>query len=165
MKIKIINETLKKMHKLKTLILFTAVVAVGTLYSCGGGDSNDDPKTEKELTIEALSGTWNLDASSSQFANTGIDGSGISVTISQTGFTLTGNITDYVSEGTFTIAEDGTLANPAVTIASSEVELDGTVSISLNSAKDSITVSFATKAADARISGLGAFVLVFKKAS
>ena len=152
------------MHKIKTLILFAAVVSVGILSSCGG-DGGDDPKSDQELTLEALEGTWNLDAASSQFGN-GLDGDAVaSVTISSTGFTLGGDIAGYVDSGSFTVAEDGTLSSPSVNITSQELALDGDVSISLNSAKTQITVSFETVPSEGRVSGTGSFVLVFVKAS
>lgn len=152
------------MKLLKNLTLFALVLSIGALWSCNP-DDGDDPQTPQELTLEALQGTWNLDASTSQLANTGIDGSGISVTITSTGFTLSGDLTSYLDKVSYSVNEDGELESPSVNITSSDIELDGDVSVSLNGAMDTLTVSFSTKLAEGRVDGLGDFKLVFVKAS
>lgn len=152
------------MRRIQNLFLFALALSLTTLISCGES-GGDDPKSEKELTLEALAGTWTLDGSASQFANTGLDGSGTTVVITETGFSIDGSLKEYVSQGSFTVTEEGTLSAGGVTIASSSIELDGDVSVSLNAAKTQLTVSFNTKQASGRVNGIGAFVLVFVKAS
>ncbi|RED93415.1 hypothetical protein [Marinoscillum furvescens] len=152
------------MRKIQNLFLFALVISTALFTACGES-GGDDPKSEKELTLEALAGTWTLDGSASQFANTGLDGSGTTVVISETGFTIDGGLKEYVSQGSFSVTEEGTLSAGAVTIASTSIELDGDVSVSLNAAKTQITVSFNTKQSEGRVNGIGAFVLVFVKAS
>lgn len=152
------------MRKLKAMILFAAVVSVSILASCGGGDDPAGP-TDQELTVEALSGTWSLDATESSFANTGLDGSGTTVTVSATGISISGGLASYVSNVSFTVDENGALTSGGATIASTEIELDGNVSVSIYPALDTITVLFSTKEKAARVAGIGTFKLIFKKAS
>ncbi len=151
------------MKILRNLTLFSLLAAFVTLYSCGE-DGGTDVKSDQELTIEALSGTWNVNGSSSQFGNLPDDALS-SVTITSTGFSLSGDITSVVDGGTFTVSEEGTLTNPSVNITSADVEVDGDVTVSLNAAKTKLTVSFTTVAKDARVSGTGSFVIVLDKAS
>ncbi|MEQ9302810.1 MAG: hypothetical protein RJQ14_02760 [Marinoscillum sp.] len=151
------------MNKFKSLFLLALVALVSITISCGEKD-NPEP-TEKEVLLEALAGTWTLDASASQFANTELDGSGISVTFTETGFSLTGDITAYVSGGSYTVTEAGAISDVSVSIpASTNLEISGSPSFSVNGAKSTITIVFSTKEADGRVSGLGDYKLVFNKA-
>ncbi|MEQ8472609.1 MAG: hypothetical protein RIC35_15565 [Marinoscillum sp.] len=148
----------------KSLSLLALVTLVSITISCGPGD--DDGPTDKEVLVEALTGSWTLDASNSQFANTELDGSGIGVTFSETGFSLSGGITTYVSGGTYTVTDAGAITDVAVNIAASnDLELKGTPSFTINGAKDTITIVFSTQEASGRVSGLGDYKLVFNKAS
>lgn len=153
------------MKSLRQLLLLSMVAAICVITSCGKDGGSDDVKTEKELVIEALAGTWNLDAGASMFANTGLDGSGISVTFTETGFSLTGDIVTYVSGGSYTVSEEGTLSDVSVDIAAEGLELSGDATVTINDAKDQITVTFSTQESESRVSGLGDFKFVFNKAS
>ncbi|REE00141.1 hypothetical protein [Marinoscillum furvescens] len=148
---------------LKNRIYTLSLCLLLSLFFASCGSSSDDPKTAQELTIEALQGTWTLDASQSVFANTGLDGSDLTVNISETGFTLSGSITSYVSGGTYTVSEAGALADLAVALESADLELSGNPSIQINDALTQITVAFSTKQADSRVAGLGEFKFVFVK--
>lgn len=152
------------MKILRNLTLFSLLAAFVTLYSCGE-DGGTDVKSDQELTIEALSGTWNVNSSSSQFGTGLPDDAITSVTITSTGFSLVGDITQVVDGGSFTVSEEGALTSPSVNITSADVEVDGDVTVSLNAAKTKLTVSFTTVAKDARVSGTGSFVIVLDKAS
>jgi hypothetical protein len=152
---------MKYLNNLKIVAAFAVLLA---FISCGGDDSNPDPQpTAKELTIEALAGTWTLDAAASELANTGLDGAGVSVTFTEVGFTMTGGITAYASGGTYVIDEAGSITAPVVTITSTEIMLDGTPTVVLNGTKDQITISFTTSEAAGRVDGIGTFRLVFNK--
>lgn len=150
------------MRNLKLLFLFAAIVAVGVVSSCGdsGGDT---PKSDQELTIEALSGSWTLNTGSSTFGNL-TDTPTATVSVSSTGVSITdGTLSDYVSSISFTVSDAGALTGASATLASNEITLSGDVTASINDALDKITVSFSTEAA--RMAGTGSFVLVFDKAS
>ncbi|MEQ8472851.1 MAG: hypothetical protein RIC35_16785 [Marinoscillum sp.] len=151
------------MKMIKMMILFAAVLSVGVLSSCGGGDG-DDPKSDKEILLEALVGTWNIDASASQFANTELDGSGISATFSETGFQVTG-LADYCTGGSYTVSDAGAITSVDVNGLPAELTLDGTPTATVNSAKTTITIVFSTQEAGGRTNGLGDWKLVFNKAS
>ena len=136
------------------------LVAVATLLvsSCGSKDSDPDPSAQ-ELTIEALSGDWGID-SSSQLGNLTIDGSASTVSIFETGFTITGDLQEYVSAGTFTVNEEGGFENIEVEV-SSTLNVSSAPTVSLNSARTQLTVEFETTAA--RVSGLGNYTLILVK--
>lgn len=152
------------MKHLKNLVLLNILAVVGVLISCGDGGGSDEP-SDKEVTLEALKGSWSLDTSS-DLLDSGVDPSAVSVTVTSTGFTLTG-LESYVTGGSFTVAEDGSLTDGSVSVnESGDLSLvDGTSSIQMNS-NSKITVMFETTAADdGRISGVGVWTLVFVKAS
>lgn len=151
------------MRLLKNLTLLIALVAVGVLVSCGNGGGSEEP-SDKEVTLEALQGDWSLDGSS-DLLDSGVDPSTVGVTVTSSDFTLTG-LQDYVTGGTFTVADDGSLTDASVTVDSSgELALvEGTSSIMMNSPTE-ITVEFETEpAGDGRVSGVGVWTLVFVKA-
>lgn len=150
------------MRNLKFMFLFAAIVAVSVVSSCGGGDG-DDPKSDKEITVEALTGDWTLNTGSSTFGNL-TDTPTATVSVSSAGINITGGtLSEYVSGVSFTVSDAGTLTGASATLASSEITLDGDVTASINDALDKITVSFSTAAA--RTAGTGSFTLVFDKAS
>jgi len=151
------------MKILRNLTLLSLLAAFVTLYSCG--ESEPDVKSDQELTIEALSGTWNVNTGSTQLGTGLADDAITSVTITSTGFSLEGDITAVVDGGSFTVAESGALENGSVNITSADLALDGDVTVSLNSAKTQLTVSFTTVVKDARVSGSGSFSIVMTKAS
>lgn len=148
--------------KTKQLLLFAAMVMMLATISCNK-DGKDDGETDKEITISALKGTWALDIATSFFGNTGIDASDLTVTFAETGYSFTGEITTYVSGGTYTVADDGSISEVTVDMVPSNIELDGTAQVSLNDAMDEIQVVFSVKEKTARINGLGDYQLVFKK--
>ena len=151
------------MKILRNLTLLSLLAAFVTLYSCGGG--GEDEPTEQEITLEALKGTWNVNVSRTSFGTGLADDAITSVTITSSGFTLEGDITQVVNGGSFTVSEDGTLSNPSVNITSADLALDGDVNVSLNSTKTELTILFSTVVKDARVSGTGSFVIVLDKAS
>ncbi len=154
-----------KIIKSLTLVLLASIVT--TLVSCKKDDDGDDTQTPKEILLADLDGTWNLDAANSQLANiSDIDANSVSATFGETGFTLTGEITDFVEEtGTYSISDEGAFSNVVVAISGTDLELSGTPNLTINSANDQITISFSTTEASGRVSGLGDYILVFVKAS
>ncbi len=150
------------MRNLKLMMLFAAVIAVSVMSSCGDG-GGDDPKSDKELVEEALTGSWTLNTSESDFANL-TETPTATVTVSSAGVSITdGTLSDYVSQISYSVSEAGVMVPSGATLGSNEITLDGDVSVSINDALDKITVSFATQAA--RVSGVGTFKLVFDKTS
>ncbi|WP_258097947.1 hypothetical protein [Marinoscillum pacificum] len=152
------------MKILKNLALAFLVSFAVVLVSCGD-KGGDDPQTAKEILLEDLQGSWSLDAGASLLANLDINTDGIGATFTETGFTLSGAITSYVENGTYTISDAGAISSVEVTVKPTDLALDGTADVSINSTNDVITVEFSTKLADGRIDGLGDFKLVFNKAS
>lgn len=152
------------MKNLKNLAFAFLVSFTAILVACGDKGGGDDPQTAKEILLEDLQGTWTLDAGASVLANLDINTSGISATFTETGFTLSGAITTYVENGTYTITDAGAITSVDVTIKATDLALDGSATASVNSTNDQITVEFSTKLAEGRVSGLGEFKLVFTKA-
>lgn len=148
------------MKNLKKQPLFVAAFAlIFVLVSCGGDDGNSPTETEKDIVLSALKGTWTINSSSS-FGNTGLDGSGSSVTFTETGFSFSGSVTDYVSGGSYTVNEDGSFTDVAVVIVSEAITLNGDPVLSMNSDKTQITITFSTVEAEGRVSGLGDYLVV-----
>jgi hypothetical protein len=151
------------MRNLKSMFLFAAIVAVSVFSSCGP-DDNGETKTDKEITAEALVGSWSLNVSESQFGDNITDDLTATVTVSETNVDITaGTLMDYVSSVSFAIQDNGTLLGVMATIEKEDIELDGDVTVSINDALTKITVSFSTAAA--RVAGTGSWTLVFDKAS
>ncbi len=148
------------MKNLRILSLAFMMVAILGVIAC---KSDDAEPTDQELTEEALSGTWTLNTSSSEFANL-VESPDATVTVSATGISITGGLAAYVSSISFTVSETGSLSGANAVIASSEIEITGDVTATINDSLDMITVSFATSPT-ARVAGTGTFKLVFDKAS
>ncbi len=148
------------MKNLRILSLAFMMVAFLGVISC---KSDDAEPTDQELTEEALSGTWTLNTSSSDFANL-VETPDATVTVTATGITITGGLAAYVSNISYSVSETGSLTGADATIASSEIEISGDVTATINDSLDMITVSFATSPT-ARVAGTGTFKLVFDKAS
>ncbi|MEQ9302425.1 MAG: hypothetical protein RJQ14_00805 [Marinoscillum sp.] len=149
------------MKNLKKQPLFVAAFAlIFVLVSCGGDDGNSPTETEKDIVLSALKGTWAINSSSSSFGNTGLDGSGSSVTFTETGFSFTGPVTDYVSGGSYTVIEDGSFTDLEVVIVSEAITLNGDPVLTMNNDKTQITITFSTVEAEGRVSGLGDYLVV-----
>lgn len=153
------------MKTFKNLLILAFLTASMVFISCGKDGGGDDEPTQRELILEALSGSWAIDGSASNFANTGLDGSTTEATFSATGFTLTGGVADYSSGGSYVISETGTFTEVDVTVVSSDLQLEaGTASVSINAALNQVTVSFTTsEASTGRVGGLGSFNLLFNQ--
>lgn len=149
------------MKTIRTLAFASLVVFAAGLIACGG-DKKDDPLTGKEVLLADLEGTWTLDAANSQLANLDINTSGIGATFGETSFTLTGEITTYVSGGSYTISEEGVITAVDVDIEITDLELLEN-SLDVSFANDKVTVEFSTQVSEARVNGLGDFVLIFTK--
>jgi len=149
-------------HVRNSFFLF-ALVSLVVFASCGPDDTKKDEDTPQELTIAALTGNWTLNASSSLFGNLP-EAPSASVTVSSAGVSITGDLADYVTAVSFTVAEDGSLTGANATVAGSDIKLvAGSASASINAALNQVTVEFETEAA--RIAGTGDFKLVFDKAA
>ncbi|MEQ9307220.1 MAG: hypothetical protein RJQ14_25120 [Marinoscillum sp.] len=146
----------------KSFVLVVCVTLLAFISSCG--DDGNDTQTPKEVTIEALKGSWAMSADS-ELANLTIDPSTVGISISETGFSLSGDITSYVDGGSFTVDESGSLTDISVNITNSDLELDGSPAVKVENEVSKITVSFTAKQSSSRVSGIGAFVLVMVKAS
>lgn len=142
------------------LVVCVALLAFST--SCG--EDGNDTKTPKEVTIESLKGEWSL-STDSELANLTVDPSTVGITITETGFSLTGDITTYVDGGSFTVDESGNLTDLSVNITNADLEIDGAPTVKVENEVSKITVSFTAKQSSSRVSGVGAFVLVMVKAS
>ncbi|HCX21418.1 MAG: hypothetical protein CMB80_17570 [Flammeovirgaceae bacterium] len=148
----------------KNLAFALVIIFAAGLISCG--ENEPDPLSGKEILLDDLAGTWNLDAANSQLANLTIDASGISATFSETGYSLSGEITTYVDSGTYTISDEGVITAVDVNIKVTDLELeDGSLDVTVSSTNDKITIEFSTVLSAGRVSGLGDFKLVFDKAS
>jgi hypothetical protein len=152
------------MRNLKAMFLFAAIVAVSIVSSCGGGNG-DDPKSDQELTVEALTGDWSLNASESQFGDNVTDDLTATVSISSTMVSITGGtLAEYVSDVSFSVQDNGTLLGNTASITKSDLSLvASSVTVGINDALTKITVSFSTEAA--RVAGTGSWTLVFDKAA
>lgn len=148
--------------KIKQLLLLAGMVMMLTVISCGDGGGGN-VETQKEITITALEGTWTIDAAVSSFGNTELDGSDVSVTFTETGYTFTGAITTYVSGGTYVVGDDGSISDVTVSVVPDNIELDAAGTINMNDTNDEITVAFSVKEASGRVDGLGSYQIVFKK--
>ncbi|WP_421897773.1 hypothetical protein [Marinoscillum sp.] len=146
----------------KSLVLLGCITLLVFTTSCG--DDGNDTKTPKEVTVEALKGSWSL-SSESKLANLTVDPTSVGISFTETGFSLTGGITSYVDGGTFTVDDSGNLTNISVNISSTDLEISGSPSIVVENDVSKITVSFTVTESSSRVSGVGAFLLVMVKAS
>jgi len=150
------------MKHVKNSFFAFALVSLVLVFSCGT-DKDEETETPKDVTIAALTGDWTLNTSESDFANL-TETPTATVTVSSAGISITdGTLGDYVSQISYSVSDEGALVPSGATLASSEITLDGDVTVGINDGLDKITVSFTTQAA--RVSGVGSFKLVFDKAS
>lgn len=144
--------TLRSITFLMSLIILTVFV------SCG--DDGSTAQTPKEETEAWLQGSWSV-SETSELANITMDKATIGVTMTATGFTFSGDLSNYVGGGTFTVSETGQVENLAINITSSEIALDGTPNITVDKNLSTVVVSFSTQLATAR--GLGTFTIILAK--
>lgn len=158
------------MKHVKNSFLLLALVSLSFFMSCGPDDSNE-PSDQEVLVSAITSGSWSVSSSSSTSNVTGsptLDDLTIDFADQGNGvinFTLGGAISAFISGGTFTINEDGTLA----AVSTSDITL-GKTDISVSSATitasaSEVKVTVVTAEASSRISGVGTYTLVFTSGS
>ncbi|WP_421889006.1 hypothetical protein [Marinoscillum sp.] len=157
------------MKKVKQSLLLIAVASMSVFMSCGPDDGGD--KTEKEVLTEALvSTTWTADASVTDVSgvNGTFDIGTFTVKFTETAdglaFTLGGDISSYITGGTFSVSEAGDISNILVDSASAELSASVT-SFVVNAARTSVSLNINVTEAGARVGGIGQYVLVFSAGS
>lgn len=151
----------------KNAFLLLAIVSLTAAVSCGGGDDPVDTETKKEVLVAALtSQTWTINASSTNVSNVSgaPDATTFTVTFAETAegvrFTLGGDVADYITGGSFSISEEGSLS--AFTANTLSTDLTASVaSISVNADNTAVTMTINVSEASARVGGIGQYVLVF----
>ena len=147
----------------KKTIRFLVAFAVIVLAGC----KSDAPKpSEKEKLQDALvSANWLIDVTDSDIS--GITGSPdinttmINFTATEAGatFSLGGDITAYVTGGSFNIADNAISSNLAIEVDEAIVVTGATLEKANTTA---FKISFTTAVASGRIAGIGAYTLSFK---
>lgn len=164
------NQTTMKNVK-RSLILF-ALVSFSVLVSCNPDNGGAD-KTAKEEITEALvsGGTWSADVSATNVSGvTGSpDAASFTVTFSETAdgvaFTLGGDVSDYISGGSFSISEEGGISAGVVNTATGELDASLSSGPTLNSDFTQVSMTINVTEAGSRVGGIGTYQLVFMAGS
>lgn len=146
-----------------------ALVTVGILMSCGGGD--DGPSaTAGQTLLRAIDGTWPVNVASSDVAE--VEGTpdltGLTVTVTpssdETGATFSfsggSNFTgSYFTGGSFTVSDLGAIGSPALDAANgSSLDVSSTVIVATAT---TVTITAQVEAEALRSAGVGTWSLVF----
>lgn len=163
-KLKFLFNYLINMKHVRHTILLFALVSFTIFMSCGPEETT---QTEGEKLIEALSTkTWSVDASASNVTN--VTGSpdvaatsiSISTTTSGASFTFSGGIGTYISGGSFSIAENGSISGTVVSAKTTDITVS-TASVNVSADYSKITVTATTTQASGRTTGVGSYTVVF----
>lgn len=150
----------------QSILLVFIISSLGIFASCGDSEDDDPDLTNKEILIEALtSASWTIDLSETDVsAATGsYDESTFTLsfgTASDVAFTLGGDVSAYISGGTFKVSETGTISDVTVTTATDDLKITSS-SFTVDATQTTVTMNFTTEA-NARVSGIGGFTLVFR---
>lgn len=154
------------MKKIQQLFVLIAIASLTIFVACGGG-SGDDPKTELDKALEALSSkTWTVDASSDVSNVTGAPDKtsftiSFSAASSNVSFTLGGDVADYLTGGSFSISTEGAISGATLTTKSGTDLSVSNPSVSMNSDYSKVTITATVSQASGRTEGLGTYTLVF----
>lgn len=146
-----------------TFKLILALILPLLLIDCKKNDDNGPVETEKDKLIAAvLEKSWSVDAQGSSLDGvSGVDAGTTTISFIETDngleFTLGGDVQSYVSGGAVTIDEDGSITSSTVNVQSGFAV--SSISFSVNDAVSTITITFSV--AEARVSGIGVYNLVF----
>ncbi|MFT7029680.1 MAG: hypothetical protein ACJA2C_001068 [Marinoscillum sp.] len=154
------------MKILKNAFILIAVLSLTAVVSCGGDDTVET-ETQKEVLVAALtSQTWTVDATATNVSNvTGApDKATFSITFAPTAegvsYSLGGDINDYISGGSFSISEEGSLSAFVANTVSTDLSAS-VASITVNAENTAVTMTINVSEASARVGGIGQYVIVF----
>lgn len=141
-----------------------ALVTTGILMSCGGGDDGPGLTAGEQLINALVDGSWTVNGSTTTVDEQTVTVTNITVNFTEgssgtVNFSVTGGgIQNYVSGGSFSVADDASLSNYNLTVASTDLQ----GSVNTVSATDTrVTINITVSAVAARETGVGEYNLVF----
>ncbi|RED95969.1 hypothetical protein [Marinoscillum furvescens] len=139
---------------------FCAVIAcVLLLTSCG---EDDVATSQGQQVLEAIEGTWSFSTDNIP-ADAGITDPSITVSSSvgtgTAGFVpdATSGLDSYISGGSFSVSEDGTVSNASI-VAATGAKLDIT-GVTVTASLEQLVISFSTSQASSRVDGIGTWTI------